>query len=288
MRTVERQRLLLYLGALVAGVLGVVGLLVFANAGVAAVLAAVVLPVIAIAYLHDADVHERVPLNVLGLAALTGGLAGAGLALLARLYTEQLGVAQLAAMAQGRPSLSLVLLLGVTVPLIANLLMLAGPLLLRSWRRSLDEVTDGVILGVASGVGFAAASTLVNYWPIMLAGYSPTGVVGVLEWAVTLVGLATLRPLVHGITGGLVAAGVWAALLGRGQVTVPVAVGLGGSVVYGLVDFLALSRGSLAVFVLHGVIVAALLMVLRFVIREERTPPPRMGEGAGGRGSTST
>ena len=103
MRTVERQRLLLYLGALVAGVLGVVGLLVFANAGVAAVLAAVVLPVIAIAYLHDADVHERVPLNVLGLAALTGGLAGAGLALLARLYTEQLGVAQLAAMARAGP-----------------------------------------------------------------------------------------------------------------------------------------------------------------------------------------
>ena len=67
------------------------------------------------------------------------------------------------------------LLLGVTLPLLGELAKLAGPLLLRCWPRFRDETMDGVILGVASGVGFAAVSTLVNYWPIIRDGYAATG-----------------------------------------------------------------------------------------------------------------
>ena len=119
-------------------------------------------------------------------------------------------------MAQGRPPLSLMLLLGITLPLLGELAKLAGPLFLRRWPRFRDEVMDGVVFGVASGVGFAAASTLVNYWPIIRDGYAPTGAAGIADWTATLAGLAIVRPLVHGATSGLIGAGLWAATLRRG------------------------------------------------------------------------
>ena len=51
-------------------------------------------------------------------------------------------------------------------------------------------------------------------------------------------GLAVRRPLVHGTTAGLIGAGIWAASLRRGAVTLPVLVGLGGAVVYSLGEIL--------------------------------------------------
>ena len=258
----------LYVLALAVGMLGVVAALLFARLGLAVVLAALVVPAIGVVYACEARVHARVPIAALALAAMAGSLSGAVLTLLARQYVEQFGVAQMTAMAEGRPSLSLVLLLGITAPLLGDLLALVGPLPLRRWPGVRHEVVDGVILGVVSGVGFAAMSTLVNYWPLIRDGYTPTGVDGVLDWTATLVGLSVLRPLVHGATSGLIAAGVWAAMLGRGQVAVPVAVGFGGSMMYSLADFLFLSRGSFMVLAVHGVLLAVLLVTLRFTIRE--------------------
>lgn len=257
-----------YLLVLAAGVVVVLATLVLANAGLAIVLAALVVPVVGGVYVLQMRGAGRMPVTVMAQSAAIGGLGGVGLALLARLYVEQLGVAQMAAMAEGRLALSLILLLGITVPLLGDLLKLVGPLLLRRRPGVRDQSTDGVVLGIASGIGFAATSTVVNSWPIIVAGYAPTGLAGILDWTATLIGLAVLRPLVNGATSGLIAAGVWAAMLRRGPVTVPVVVGFGGSVIYSLCDFLLLSRGSLAVLALHGVMVAALLMTLRLTIRE--------------------
>jgi RsiW-degrading membrane proteinase PrsW (M82 family) len=264
----ERYRLHLYRWALVAGMLGVVATLLVGNAGMATILAALVVPLIYVAYIHHADVHEGEPVIVLASTVLIGGLAGAGLALLTRQYLGQLALAQIAAMAQGRPPLSLLLFLGITLPLLGELLKLVGPLLLRRWPHFRNEVMDGAVFGVASGVGFAAASTLVNYWPIIRGGYAPTGAAGISDWTATLVGLAILRPLIHGTTSGLIGAGIWAATLRRGNVIVPVVVGLAGAVVYSLGELLLLSRGTPAVLALHGLVLALLLTTLRRTIHE--------------------
>jgi len=254
----------LYQWALAAGALGVVAALVVGTVGLATALAALALPVAGLVYLHRAGR----PLAVLAAAALSGGLAGAGLALLTRLYLEQLPLAQLVALGQGRPPLSLVLLLGITLPLLGDLAKQVGPLLLRRWPRCRDEVLDGVVLGVTSGVGFAAASTLVNYWPIIRDGYAPTGAAGLRDWTATLAGLAVVRPLVHAATGGLIGAGLWASTLRRGRVTLPVIVGLVGGMAYGLGEQLLLRWGTPAVLALHGLVLAVLLTMLRRTIRE--------------------
>ena len=264
----EQYRLHLCRWALVAGVLGVVATLLVGNAGLATVLAALIVPIVYVACVNHADGHQGESFAALALTVLGGGIVGAGLAILSRLYLGQLQLAQIAAMAQGRPPLSLILFLGVTLPLIGEMLKLAGPLLLRRWPRFRNEVMDGAVFGVASGVGFAAASTLVNYWPIVRGGYAPTGAAGLLDWTATLVGLAILRPLIHGTTSGLIGAGIWAARLRRGSVSVPVIVGLGGAVVYSLGELLLLSRGTLAVLALHALVLVILLTTLRRTIHE--------------------
>ena len=167
------------------------------------------------------------------------------------------------AIAQGRTPLSVVLLLGVTVPLIAELLKLAGPLLVRRLPRVRDEVMTGAVFGFASGIGYAAASTLVNYWPVIRDGYSPTGMTGIVDWSATLFGLTLLKPMIHGTTSALLGAGIWAATLRRGSVTVPVLAGLSGSVVYALGELLLSSRGPFAVLVLHGLLLTTLLILTR-------------------------
>jgi hypothetical protein len=263
----REHRLHLYLLALAAGVVVVLATLLLVNAGLAIVLAALVVPLVGGVYVLQVSGSQRMPTAAVALSAAIGGAGGAGLALLARLYVEEVAGSRMV-VADGRLPLSLVLLMGVTVPLLGDLLELVGPLLLRRWPGVRDGVVDGVILGIASGIGFAATSTVVNFWPIILAGYSPTGLAGTLDWTATLIGLSVLRPLVNGTTSGLIAAGVWAAMLRRGQAAVPVAVGFGGSVIYSLCDFLFLSRGSLAVLALHGVMLAVLLMTLRLTVRE--------------------
>jgi RsiW-degrading membrane proteinase PrsW (M82 family) len=263
-----QYRLHLYRWALVAGALGVVATLLLGNAGLATILAALVVPTVYVAYIHQADVHEGEPVLVIGSTVLAGALLGVALAALVRFYLGKLALSQLLAAAQGAPSASLVLLLGVTVPLLSELVKLVGPVTLRRWPRFRNEIMDGAVFGVASGVGFAASSTLVNYWPIIRGGYVPGGAAGLSDWTATLVGLAILRPLVHGTTSGLLGAGIWAATLRRGRVTLPVLAGLGGAVVYSLGELLLLSRGTLVVLAFHGLLLVVLLTTLRRTIHE--------------------
>jgi RsiW-degrading membrane proteinase PrsW (M82 family) len=259
----QQYRLHLYRWGMLVGVLLVVATLFLANAGVAVVLAALVVPILYVAYIHHADVHEGEPLVVLGSTVLSGALLGVALAALTRSYMSRFALTQIVATAQGSPPASLILLLGVSVPLVGELVKLAGPLFLRRWPQFRNEVMDGAVFGVAAGVGFAAGSTLVNYWPIIRGGYAPTAGPGLADWTATLVGLAIIRPLVQGTTSALIGAGIWAASLRRGDTVLPIALGFGGAIVYSLGELLLLSRGTLVVLALHGLVLVVLLLALR-------------------------
>jgi len=258
----------LYRWGFVAGIVVVVAALLLANAGLATVLAVLVVPILYVAYIHHTDVHEGEPLVVIASTLVSGGLFGVAVAGLTRFYLGRLALTQLIATAQGSPPLSLVLLLGVTVPLVSELVKLAGPLFLRRWPRFRNEVMDGMVFGVAAGVGFAAGSTLVNYWPIIKGGYVPPTGPGLSDWTATVLGLAILRPLVQGTTTALIGAGIWALSLRRGDVILPIAAGLGGAVAYSLGEVLLLSRGTLVVLALHGLLLVLLLAVLRRTIHQ--------------------
>jgi RsiW-degrading membrane proteinase PrsW (M82 family) len=252
---------------LAAGLLAVLVALLVANAAIATILAALVVPVVLLVYVRRAGAYGGAPVSDVALIMLGGAVVGGGLAALTRLYVGQLPLAQVAAIAQGRPPASVMLLLGVTVPLVAEVLKLAGPLLLRRRPGFCNDVFGGAVLGAASGVGYAAASTLVNYWPIVRDGHAPMSWAGIVEWTATLLGLTILKPLMHGATSGLIVTGIYAATVRRGGVMVPMLAGMCGAVAYSLGELLLSRYGTLAVLTLHGLLVAIVLTLLRRAIR---------------------
>ena len=61
-------------------------------------------------------------------------------------------------------STSYILLTGVGLPLLGQALMLVGPLALYVARPRFDHLLDGLVFGAASGLGFAAAQSIIYSW----------------------------------------------------------------------------------------------------------------------------
>ncbi|MHB8719692.1 MAG: hypothetical protein ACYDAC_12510 [Candidatus Dormibacteria bacterium] len=177
--------LLLGGGALVT-VLAATGLV-----GEATVIAAILVPVLYLAYLRRVDSFSGDPLAVLAGTVLAGGILGVGATLGASALGNRLGGGGVLVL----DSLVAAVMVGVT-PLLPLALL----------RRRHPETLDGLVLGVAAGAGFAMAETLVN-----LAGaVSGSGLrASPANWVFTLLSAALLVPLLAGGGAGLVAASLW-------------------------------------------------------------------------------
>jgi len=111
--------------------------------------AALLLPILYLVYLYEVDVYETEPVLVVGATFVTGAVLGMGYALVTgHFISGTIGGTQ-----QG-PFVS-----GVVLPLIAQLLMVVGPLLLLS-HSQFDESLDGLTFGVTAALGFTGASAL--------------------------------------------------------------------------------------------------------------------------------
>jgi hypothetical protein len=166
-------RLHKYRWALIGGAGLVMAALMFANAGAAVVLAATIVPLLYVLYIYDADVHEGEPFAVIACTVISGALFGVLVALIGRAYVARVTLLQMGSGMDRPPSLGYLLLFGVALPILGQLAVLAGPLLLRRWPHFRNEVMDGIVFGVAAGVGFAGGSTLVNYWPMVRIDHTP-------------------------------------------------------------------------------------------------------------------
>src|SRR5260370_36253365 len=93
-------------------------------------------------------------------------------------------------------------------PIVAQMLMLAGPVLLfMIRRRSYREPLDGLTFGAASALGFSLASELTSLWPIITGPLVGSG--QPVEWALRLLRLGILLSLVNASTTAVVAAALW-------------------------------------------------------------------------------
>ena len=114
---------------------------------VATVAAALFVPLLYLAYFYDVELYEREPLAVLGATFAAGALLGLGLSLsfapiLQRYLRPLFG-----------PRPEYVVLHGVAYPILAQALMLAGPLLLYVLRPRFDEVLVMLSDGIAARRG---------------------------------------------------------------------------------------------------------------------------------------
>lgn len=252
----------LFRTALLVGTAIVVALAAVGAFPLAVSTAAVIVPLLMVLYLWDVDVYEDEPLYVLGATMAWGAVTG----VIASIVVHRLP-APASAHGFDIPALFIG---GVVVPLVAGLVMLAGPLFLLRWRR-FNDVLDGATFGAASAVAFVGGKLLADSTSMWNGGLRPGGDPG--QWAVKIVSLGIVEPLLAAGAVGAVAAAFWlryrapvADRAGLGLVGRPILAALAGG---GLLVVAGLARSALdpvTTLLVELVVGAIALLWLRVVI----------------------
>ncbi|TMD25332.1 MAG: PrsW family intramembrane metalloprotease [Chloroflexi bacterium] len=238
---------------------GIAGIVVLYGAGLiaAAILVAIFLvPVLYLIYLYEAQVYRDAPATVLGFTIGGGVVIGLVVTLIERaVYNPYSGV--------GNPlrgaghAAGTLLFLGVLVPVVQEVLKPLPALFLPN-RADFPETVDGVVFGIAAGIGFSVAESLVSFSTALtsLPAYMTPG-----NWIYQLATLAVFQPLLQGSATGMIAAAVWryrrGRLAGRELGAVGIAVGA----------HIAFSLGTqLFVLVWQAAIVAGVLVYVRYLL----------------------
>ena len=230
----------------------------------AAVVAIFLLPVLYLLYLYEVEVYEDEPWLVIGATMVVGAALGYAFTSFSGAAVSQLNLT-------GDRENALVLA-GVAIPIVAQALMLAGPLFLYALRGRFREPLDGLTFGVASALGFTLASSLTAIWPLINGPLVGSG--APLDWSLRLLRTGILVALVNASTTGIVAAAVWLQRYDRRRAGRPwttsilatLIVAVGTQVVLGMVSFLV--SDLVAEVAIRLVATLALLLYVRLVIHQ--------------------
>ena len=250
--------------ALLAGSTAVVILAALHLFAPATIFAVFMLPVLYVLYLYEVEVYESEPWLLIGATMVAGAVLGYAFTTLTGDAVSQLGISE--------DSGANVLFAGVIIPIVAQALMLAGPLFLYFARSRLREPLDGLTFGASSALGFTLAMTLTATWPLL--GGPLLGSGSPLDWALRLLSAGILLMLINASTTSVVTASVWLRRYGlhrssRGWpagIFATVAVAVGAQIVLGVLTVVV---PDLVLHVaIRGVVAIALLMYVRLVIHE--------------------
>lgn len=253
-----------FLWALVAGSIAVLVLAAFHLFAPATVAATFLLPVLYLLYLYEVEVYEGEPWLVIGATMVVGAALG-------YLFTSFSGAALSLLNLTGDRENAFVLA-GVAIPIVAQAMMLVGPLFLYLFRRRFREPLDGLTFGAASALGFTLTSSLTEFWPLISGSLVASG--APVDWSLRLLRSGILVALVNASTTGLVTAAVWLHRYDRRRVARPWAssilatmiVAVGAQVLLGMLSF---AISDLVVEVTTRLLVTlALLLYVRLVIHQ--------------------
>ncbi len=247
--------------ALIAGV-GCILVLALAGLIVGALLcAAFLLPILYLLYLYEAQVYRDEPARVLGFTIGGGVIVGIVVTVLVKTFTGSLSLRFLSG--DDVPAL---LTLGVLVPIVQEILKPIPALLLRG-RPAFPERVDGLVFGVAAGLGFSIAETLVRFSSVITTTSIQTTIGA---WTADLLTLAVLLPLLHGSATGAITAALWRR--GRGSFGVgelaTIGCALAAHIGFNVGSQLLADRGvgSLLILAWQATMVGALLIVIRYLL----------------------
>ena len=268
----NRQGMREYRWAFGIGLVALLGLYLLGFITVAFVLAAILVPAIYVMYLYEARVYRDAPIPVM-LATIGGGiLVGVAATIVA---DRVLGARPIYVDSLSGPVLDIsgFILATVLVPIVVEIVKPLPALVLRG-RAAFSQSIDGLVFGVAAGLGFAAAETLLHYSSVItrLPVRSEPG-----SWVLPLLSVAILVPLLHGSTTGLITGSIWR--LGRK----PLPRLAMGSIVAAIAGHIAFALGTQLIVALglHGVVVlawqaivviglvVAIRLLLNLTLREE-------------------
>lgn len=228
----------------------------------ATAVAALLLPTLYLLYLREVEVYEHEPLVVL----LATFVAGTGLGAISTLVIGPL----LTDAAIRGDQVRTVLISGLGLPILDQLLMVAGPLLLLT-RRHFNETLDGLAFGVASALGYSMSALLVAQWPVLTGPLFSAG--SVTDWALSLTRDGILVSIVNASTTGLITASIWLWRHGRSRgyheswrwgVPAAVVVAFGAQVVLGTIS--AVLPSLFLEVVVWAIAAAVLVVYLRLVL----------------------
>jgi RsiW-degrading membrane proteinase PrsW (M82 family) len=255
---------------------GVVALAVLALVGLitaAIILSAFLVPVLYLMYLYEVRIYRDAPVPVVGLTVGGGLLIGAVVTLVANQLVVSMGDVRVTPFGTTVDVTGL-LAGAVLLPLIAEIVKPIPAFLLRG-RRDVSQTVDGLVLGVAAGLGFSAAATILRFAEVLTSSSINTSVAG---WIYPLLSIAIFAPLMAGSTTGLITAALWRrrgnGRLGRLELG-GVVLALVSAVAFVLVDRLLVGFGLprlLSVgwqILCVGVVILYLRMVLHAALLEE-------------------
>ena len=250
------------------GVIGVFALFFAGLITAALCVSVLLLPILYLLYLYEAQVYREEPIPV--LAALVFASIGIGIGV--TIGTDHLisNTTKLSFAVTG----SSLLVIGVVIPLIQEAAKPLVALALRSRPVFRLETMDGLVFGVAAGLGFGVGESFVRFSKILidLPVRTTPG-----DWIYPLLTTAVLLPLLQGTATGLVCAAIWRFARGSADplAMVAIAVALAGHIVFSLVSQLFVNHGwSQLVVLAWQLLVDALLLVslrilLHFALLEE-------------------
>lgn len=258
-----RHRVHEFRWALIGGIAVIVAL-VGAGLIVAAILAgAVLVPTLYLVYLYEAQVYRDEPARVLGLTMVAGAVIGLVVSLVVEIV-EPLRVNL------GAVPTNYLLVTAIAVPLIQEVLK---PLpVLGLWasggQSKFSETIDGLTFGVAAGLGFAAAETIVQFSKVI--GSEPVRTSSS-TWLSLVLGAAIFVPLLQGTCTGIIAAVLWR----PGRLKQPfylfgIPLALGGHILFSVVSQVLQDShvNGFVVLFFQAAVVGGLLVYIRYLVQE--------------------
>ena len=247
---------------------GLAGILVLYATGLitAAILVSIFLvPVLYLIYLYEAQVYRDEPATVLGFTIGGGIVLGIVVTLIERqLYNPYQNI--------GNPlhgagvSVGALLFLGLLVPVVQEVVKPLPALFLPN-RKDFPETVDGLVFGIAAGLGFGLAESLVGF-SSALTSLPPHMAPG--NWIYDLATVAVFVPVLQGSATGMIAAAIWRYRRGRLSSREI------GAVAMAMIAHVAFSAGTqllkdatvnqLFVLVWQAVVDGALLIYVRFLL----------------------
>jgi RsiW-degrading membrane proteinase PrsW (M82 family) len=247
---------------------GLGGIVVLYAAGLiaAAILVAVLLvPLLYLIYLYEAQVYRDEPATVLGFT-IGGGLAlGLVVTLIERALTNPYaGVGN--PLSNAGVDVGALLAFGLVMPLVQEAIKPLPALFLPN-RADFPETVDGLVFGIAAGLGFSVAESLVVFSGALtgLPAHMSPG-----NWIYALATIAVFQPLLQGSTTGIVVMAVWRYRRGRaaGRELGGVAMAVIAHVVFasGTQLLKDVAVAQLFVLVWQAVVVGSLLIYVRYLL----------------------
>jgi hypothetical protein len=247
---------------------GLAGILVLYLAGLisaAILLSAFLVPVLYLIYLYEAQVYRDEPAIVLGFTLGGGIIIGIVATVLERIiYNPFQDVTN--PFTHPGVNVGSLLIVGLLLPVVQEALK-PLPAFFLPKRGDFPETVDGLVFGIAAGLGFSLAQALIGFSAVL------TGLPAHVEpgsWIYDLTTLAVFQPLLQGSATGMIVATIWRWRRGRlaGREIGGVAMAVIAHIAFAGGTFLMKETlvNSLFILVWQAAIVGALLIYIRYLL----------------------